>query len=74
MNPPTLKIEYKIIAIEIVINIGAKVVNKMLALRGTRNAINEKHAGQTPIMKPRRVPTIPDLVALLDLQSMHSLS
>jgi len=63
--------EYKIIAIEAVINLGAKVVKKMLALRGTRNPINEKHAGHTPIMKPRRVPVIPDFVALLVLQSIH---
>ena len=63
--------EYKIIAIDAVINIGAKVVKKMLALRGIRNPINEKHAGHTPIMKPRIVPAIPDSVALLFLQSIH---
>lgn len=71
MNPPTLKIEYKIIAIDAVINTGAKVVRKMLALRGTRNPINEKQAGHTPIKKPRRVPAIPDSVALFVLQSIH---
>ena len=63
--------EYKIIAIDAVINIGEKVVKKMLALSGTRNPINEKHAGHTPIMKPRRVPAIPDLVTLLVLQSIQ---
>jgi hypothetical protein len=71
LNPPILKIEYRIIAIDNIINIGAKVVNKMLTLRGTRNAINEKHAGHTPIMKPRSVPAIPDLVDLLDLHSIQ---
>lgn len=44
--------ENKIIAIDAVINTGAKVVKKMLAQRGTRNPINEKHAGHTPIKKP----------------------
>lgn len=63
--------EYKIIAIDAVINIGAKVVKKMLALRGTRNPINEKHAGHTPIIKPIRVPAIPDFLALFVLHSMQ---
>ena len=71
LNPPTLRIEYEIIMIEAVINIDAKVVKKMLALRGTRNPINEKHAWHTPIKKPRRVPAISDFVALLVLQPIH---
>jgi len=61
--------ENRIIAIDAVINIGAKAVNKRLALRGTRNPINEKHAGHTPIMKPRIVPEIPDFAALVVLHS-----
>ena len=65
--------ENRIIAIDAVISIGAKAVSKRLALRGTRNPINEKQAGHTPIMKPRRVPAIPDFVALLVLQSIHLL-
>lgn len=63
--------EYKIIAIDAVINIGEKAVKKMLALRGIRNPISEKHAGHTPIMKPKSVPATPGSVALLVLQSIQ---
>lgn len=73
LNPPILKIEYRIITIDTIMNIGAKVVSKMLTLRGTRNPINEKQAGHTPITKPRSVPAKPDLVVLLALQSIQLL-
>lgn len=57
-------------AIEIAVKIGEYVVRNSVGPKGKSTPMNEKHAGQTPIMKPTTEPANPVLAAS-GLQSKH---
>lgn len=62
-------VENTIIPIDTSINNGEYAVKSKLPLKGNKNPTNEKQAGQTPSIKPKALPPIPDFT--FGLQSIH---